>query len=64
MYLRVCVFFLLMYEIIFLLNFVPFKFLKNYPKKKKKKFKSRRCSVNIYIYIIQKQKKVTAEGND
>ena len=37
MYLRVCVFFLLMYEIIFLLDFVPFKFLKNYRKKKKKK---------------------------
>ena len=42
----VCVcFFLLMYEIIFLLDFVQFKFLKDHPQKN---FKSCRCSVNIY----------------
>ena len=33
MYLRVCMFFLSMYEIIFLLNFVQFKFLKDHLKK-------------------------------
>ena len=49
-----------MYEIIFILDFVPFKFIKT----TLKKISKIAAVVWIYIYIIQKQKKVAAEGND